>query len=219
MKESQDSESGRVWFEPGLQGAIGAQVPGYVDLSLWMRAAVKTRVVNNQTTQVTERVLITQPDGQHNWIKDRSGKLPAEFEVNFEDDFDRIYELIFGGVDLPDEEGIDLVSTPGRTEADREPEPEPGPAPTDVTESAAPEQTTVSEPTPEPTPAETPVEITPPTAIQQPSEVAPVKPAEVAGDRVCEECGDAISDDQADLSRIRFRRPLCREHFLAAKKH
>lgn len=52
---------------------------------------------------------------------------------------------------------------------------------------------------------------------QRPPGRTPVADVEIP--RVCETCGETVESEQADLSRIRFRKILCREHFLVEKKH
>lgn len=98
VKSVQEDE-GIVRYRPGLQGAISDWVPGAVDLSLLLTNRIKTQIVDNEAKPVVTRWLQTYPDQQHQWIKDRSGKLPHEFPINFNDDFARINELIFGDID------------------------------------------------------------------------------------------------------------------------
>lgn len=94
IKTDTDSETGRVGYKPAIQGAFGDEVAGYVDMALLLKA----RTVNNPKTNVKERrhFLQTFPDAQHPWVKDRSGSLPMEFPVNFDDDFDRLCVAVFG---------------------------------------------------------------------------------------------------------------------------
>jgi hypothetical protein len=56
-------------------------------------------------------------------------------------------------------------------------------------------------------------------AVEEPTPPSEtVTEAVVAGPGLCENCGDPIeSDDQRDLSSIRFRKALDRKCFLAAK--
>lgn len=96
MKDSKDDENGRIIYKPGLVGSTCDYLPGAVDLSLMVVAESKLKVVAKETQQVLERWLVSYPDAGHPWIKDRSGKLPPRFEVNFEDDYARIEALIFG---------------------------------------------------------------------------------------------------------------------------
>lgn len=101
MKDSKDDENGRLIYKPGLVGSTCDYIPGAVDLSLMLSATSTLKVVNKETRRVMERKLIAYPDNSHTWIKDRSGKLPPEMEINFTDDFDRMYRLIYGTTDEP----------------------------------------------------------------------------------------------------------------------
>jgi hypothetical protein len=96
LKQSEDSETGRLFFKPAIQGAVGDEISGYVDLALLLRAQSRAQVVDGETQRITTRYLRCAPDPSFPWIKDRSGQLPAELEVNFNDDFFRINDLIFG---------------------------------------------------------------------------------------------------------------------------
>lgn len=121
LKETKDDELGRIVYKPGLQGQIADQIPGFVDLSLLLTSHLKTVVVDNESRQTIVRALQTFPDSQHPWVKDRSGKLPAEFPVNFKDDFPRLNDLIFKDIaSLPQSEAL---STPVQVS-----EPEPAPS-------------------------------------------------------------------------------------------
>jgi hypothetical protein len=205
MKEVQDNDSGRVWFEPGLQGAISKQISAYVDLALLLRSQTRTKVIDNTATQVQERMLVTRPDVAHEWVKDRSGKLPTEIEVNFLDDYDRLADLIFGKIDLlPVQEPV-VIATPAED----------------------PEPTVVEEPVAAPVVMENVVN----EVVGQPRVVpvlpnnstvnveAPLLSAEKTEEvRVCDECGVEVGADQADLSKIRFRKVLCREHHASMKR-
>jgi hypothetical protein len=205
LRESQDNESGRVWFEPGLQGAIGKQIPAYVDLALLLKPVPVTKIVNNEAVRVLERTLITQPDSQHDWIKDRSGKLPAELPVDFNTDYERMHEAIYGDVKLPESAPITLES---HTNLDVAPEPTP---------ASNPPKTPEPVPVPEAATATTQPTIIPPDELPMPAPSAQPTAAEDEK-RVCEECGEEVTRDQADLSRIRWRKVLCREHFIAEKE-
>lgn len=215
MKEVQDNDSGRVWFEPGLQGAISKQISAYVDLALLLKAQNRTKVVDNTAVSVMERTLVTRPDIQHEWVKDRSGKLPIEIDVNFTDDYERLSALIFGGIgDLPENEATTVADFA-----------DPEPAPAHNTDPVEP--TAVVTPTPPSIPTETAVSapaaaVSPPTVIPNREERVVDVPAPVLAAPVeqkkCDECGEPVSDDQADLSRIRFRKVLCREHHMSMKR-
>lgn len=102
IKDKQDQETGRTWFEPDLQGQISTQIPGMVDLALVLQSRTRSRA-NEETNEVErtlERYMLTAPTEQFDWVKDRSGKLPAEFPVDMETEFDRLFELIYGDVSV-----------------------------------------------------------------------------------------------------------------------
>lgn len=101
LSESKDEKEGNIFIRPSLQGAMGNDIAQFFDLTLLLKAIPSTTVRNNETVRVTRRYLQTYPDSQYDWIKDRSGKLPAEFDVNFKDDYQRIYDLIYGTRKVP----------------------------------------------------------------------------------------------------------------------
>lgn len=99
LKQTEDGETGRQYFKPALQGAMGDEIAGYVDLALLLRTQNVTRVVDGESRRVMLRQLVTVPDPSFPWIKDRSGALPPEIPVNFDNDFTILNDLIFGGLD------------------------------------------------------------------------------------------------------------------------
>lgn len=103
VKEVTDSDTGRVSYKPQMQGSFSDQIAAQVDLALLLRTATKTEIVDNKPEKVTRRILQTYPDTMYEWIKDRSGKLPKEIDVDFHTDFARINEWIFGNVHLDEE--------------------------------------------------------------------------------------------------------------------
>ena len=200
MKESSDSESGRLYFVPAMQGAIGDELPALVDLALLLKASPMTEIVDGEAKRVMALFLQTYPDHQHPWIKDRSGKLPAEFEINFTDDYQRMYDLIYGQVEsLPTSQA---VVTGNSAEIEDE---------VTVVDSAVVDKEDLV--------METQVAIDEP----KPAPKAKVKektaaPAPETQKIICESCDGVVeNEDQADISRIRFRKVMCRECFVAAK--
>lgn len=101
VKTEEDSDSGKVTYRPAIQGSMGNEIPGYVDLAVLLTARPRTTVKDGKNFRELARVMQTFPDAQHPWIKDRSGKLPMEFVINLEDDYKRMDALVF--VDLPAE--------------------------------------------------------------------------------------------------------------------
>lgn len=278
LKETQDAETGRVTMKPAIQGAMGDELPAYVDLAAVLTARPTTRIVGDHTERGIARILQTYPDTRHPWIKDRSGRLPMELEINFDDDYERIVGLIFGGLDSADHEVAvreaethvaaaaeqaapakkatkKAAPAEPKAEAPKEdpkptPEPEPDPEPATEPEPAPPapeaEPETAPQPAEEPESAPEPEAAEPETPAEQqtlvsvdgkdvdPStgEVIPPsngssvptpgttkEPAADGEGLTCQECrGPIESEDQADLSWIRFRKRMCRTCFAGTKK-
>jgi len=240
LKESTDSETGRTYFKPGLQGGIADQIPGYVDLSLAIVPVLDTDVVDNQTVKIQRRYLHSFPTNSMSFLKDRSGKLPQILEINFQDDFDRINELVYPStLNLPESTEVIVEDT--------------------VTENALPSEEpqveqSVAVETPPPTSAAAPVKkvakkaakqavkkAAAKTEVKTPSVEGGYKYVTADGTEVlsrnelpvgvvpilrgfdtnyfCEETGNEVeTEDQADLSQIRFRRILCRDAHEALKR-
>lgn len=222
LKESSDSESGRMWFEPALQGAIGKQIPAFVDLALLLKTVSQTVVENGTAVKKTGRYLISAPDVHHEWVKDRSGKLAAEMLVDFDTDFARLHDAIYGGLaSLPTSTSVEVDDV----EDFKEPEPmndsfeltseppaggHPSSAEEIFVETPAPPDEIINT-------AVTPVE-TWSVEDEAPFSLPNETPTPVRTADVCVECGEEVTEDQRDLSKIRYRKILCRTHFAAAKK-
>jgi hypothetical protein len=101
VKSQEDSDTGKVTYKPAIQGAMGDEIAGYVDLAVLLTARPRTVVKNGQNIRELARIMQTFPDAQHPWIKDRSGKLPMEFTIDLDTDFKRLDALVFA--DLPAE--------------------------------------------------------------------------------------------------------------------
>lgn len=217
LKDTQDAESGKTWIKPQLQGAVGDKIAGYVDLALVLKSTLTSEVVDGEAKRVLKRQLQTFPDPMHPWIKDRSGKLPELFPVNFEDDFARLSETIFKDVGKLKAgtvtEMAEVVEEPPTLEevAPVEPQPEPEP------KKEAPKEEKPEEPTPEP-PADAEQPPAPPEEVTEDGEIKPrnklpegVTPVSKGyGTNIyCTECGDEVeTEEKADLSRIRHRQIL-----------
>lgn len=100
LKEVTDNDTGRVSYKPQMQGGFTDQIAAQVDLALLLKSTTRTEIVDGKAEKITRRVLQTNPDLQYEWIKDRSGKLPTELEIDFQTDYERISTLIFGGTKL-----------------------------------------------------------------------------------------------------------------------
>lgn len=299
LKKSEDGETGRTTHAPALQGQVGDEIPQYFDLAVLLRGTVMSRVVGDETKRVQVKLMQTYPDLNYPWIKDRSGKLPSELELDFDHDFKVIYSSIFTGQEVGDSAAVselaerqqkveeDLapsqtgappeppakaaasakkaapakaapakkaaapakaaakkVAAPAKAadakadakeeekapeapEAAQEPEEEPQ-APEATDGGEAPEEpqegeqeTPEAEPEAEPEPdGGTPEGGEETEETQGDGEAEAEEPAEEPEpDRIfCESCGGEVdSEDQADLSRIRFRKVLCRPCFKDAK--
>ena len=106
LKDITEGE-GQLFVKPGLVGAFTDQVHQYMDFSLLLQSrhwGSPPELVEElggddpvvefpeDNTQLT--YLRTYQDGVYEWVKDYSGTLPPEFVVNFTDDFTRLYELV-----------------------------------------------------------------------------------------------------------------------------
>lgn len=248
LKSTEDSESGRTIVSPAIQGAMGDEIPGYVDLALKLVARSMTRVTpDGQGIREVVRYFQTYPDLQHPWIKDRSGKLPLEFPVNFQDDWKRLDAMIYGpGTPLPAEQQTvvpvtvpaaiatppAVVDTPApvlpeeaTTQTDVEspaetPQPEPQPVVVDTPVGPVDSATGEVLETERPLP---PVEDDPHPPLPEAKKPQPKTekpPAQQEGPPwTCQKCGNEFDNpDQRDLSLIRFRALLCNPCFVEAKK-
>ena len=223
LKETSDSDTGKTWVKPGLQGSMADKIAAYVDLALLLKNGLRTEVVEGEAKRVMSRELQTFPDPLHPWIKDRSGKLPQDLDVNFADDFERIEELIFGSVDLK-EGAVSEMHELAEPEDAIAPAPEPVPGPV-----AAPEPVAVADPVVK---ADVPAEPEAETKTEAPAEATPtggprnqlpdgVEPKDLGhGVNIyCTICGDEVaSEEDADLSRIRHRRIMCKPCFKGVAK-
>lgn len=96
----EDEESGRSMVWPQIEGGMRTEVFNFVDIALLLTAKTRTdpNAAGGSGTKVLERRLQTLPDARHEWIKDHSGAIPDGFEINFNDDWDRLATAIFGSV-------------------------------------------------------------------------------------------------------------------------
>lgn len=162
-RQDKDEVTGRITWGPQIQGSFGNELAGCVDIAV---VAQQELVVDNQGNRSTRRFLQTHPDSGHDWVKDHSGALPAQFELNFEDDYQRMAKHIypkFRDITQPDQaleaatevqEIREELNRAPQTDPATAPEPEPqaSTAPTSAAEAVAPE-VPEAEPTPEPEPA------------------------------------------------------------------
>lgn len=99
VRSSEDSETGRVEYQPAIQGAMGGELAGYVDEAFLIVARPSVDPATGE--RVVARYFQTYPDSQYPWLKDHSGALPMELPVNFEDDYARLSAFVFGALDAP----------------------------------------------------------------------------------------------------------------------
>ncbi len=225
LKSTEDAETSRMFFKPAIQGAMGDEIAAYVDLAVLLTARPVMRVVNGENVRTVVRTMQTYPDVHHPWIKDRSGKLPMEFPINFKDDFARLQGYIYGDAPVKADEpqAPVVVSEPVK------PVKAPEAKQTVATPQTKPEPVeTVSLPQPElmvePEVVKTdPVEIVVPEPMEIISESETSnngqEPAKREDWQTCQECEGLIDNrDIADLSFIRFKTRMCRVCFTARRK-
>jgi hypothetical protein len=215
VKSTEDSETGRVEKKPDISGAVGNELPAYVDLALLLVARTTTDPRTGK--REVNRYLQTHPDSQHDWVKDHSGTLPLEFPVNFNDDYDRLSAFIFGQAQpapTPAPKVEDVAETPEpkptyeKVKAQRRPDPKPRVPIAEVptVDAQLPEDPPPSKRESEPVPE------------KETEEVKPEEPAPEA-DPVCSECGEVVENpDVAEVSEIRYGVVLCRAHFAARRQ-
>lgn len=97
LKSQTDEDTGKVWLRPAIAGQVGDEIAGFVDLAVVLSSRPVTEVQNGKNVKKIVRSMQTYQDSRLPWVKDRSGKLPMEFVINFEDDHKRLADLIFGG--------------------------------------------------------------------------------------------------------------------------
>lgn len=239
LKEVTDSDTGRVSYKPQIQGGFADQIAANVDFALLLKSSTRTEVIDGKAEKVIRRTLQTSPDLAYEWIKDRSGKLPSELPVDFQTDFTRINEFIFGGmalkdskvteieVDIPELKPIksaaEAVVRPIRRGRPATPAPE-LPLPVTPVETSGPtaavtEAPEVVEPVaqvPEPAVEElSPEVIIDGILVRNPDEFMPKKGLKLTccnhgTDLYCQDCGNEIETvRRSEFSTVRFRKFLC----------
>ena len=218
LKTVTDEETGKMFLKPAIAGAMGDEIAGYVDLAVVLTARPHTEVVKGQNVRTIVRAMQTFPDSRMPWVKDRSGRMPMEFPINFEDDYERLHALIFGGAKaastqetvLPPETEEDVVAEAEKVVADAEPaEPKKKAGRPKKTEAASKanekastttETTTVVEPEVEPpAPAEV-VEPEPDTSVPDPEPEAESEPEPQVDETVEESKVEKVVDVRDDAA-------------------
>lgn len=124
LKEVSDGETGRIHYKPDLSGALADKIPGYVDLSLVLTTDLISETSNGRLEKVEKRTLLTAPSVKYPFLKDRSGKLSPEIDVDFQTDFDRLHEKIYSNVSIKETVELDIPFEEKVEEEVVEPEPE-----------------------------------------------------------------------------------------------
>ncbi len=226
LKTETEEESGKMYLRPAIQGAVGGEIAGYVDLAVVLAARPATEVdKSGKTVRRIIRTMQTFPDTRQTWVKDRSGKLPMEFPINFVDDYKRLSDLMFSGTSQPSVQPV-AVQPPFAPPTTPNPAITPPiPVVQDTNQSAQAgmsKTTLVAQQDSEPKTAIKPAIKSKPVAktavkpeVVPEKNVAPVETVEAQfDDLICENCNGQIhTKDQADLARIRFKQRLCRECF------
>lgn len=123
-KTQQEGETGEIRYVPDMSGAFGHQLPAAVDV---VGRIERAAVLDENEEAATKHFFVSGYDRHYDWLKNR-GKLPDSIELNFEDDYQRIHDTFFEGIEIheADVRTIEsLVDTePPVEETKPEPEPE-----------------------------------------------------------------------------------------------
>lgn len=232
LKNENDGEDGYLIRNLMLQGASQDEAPGWFDV---VGALDTFDTTDDEGNTVVKRILLTHSSRMYPWAKDHSGSMPVRFELssNFVGDFPRMLELLHSEDDLADREVLSEIEHEEPEQADSGLEP-PSPEELQVkkAEKSQPEEeeedkSSNQEPEPERTqPSDEPIPTEPtdadiasagqdgePQTLEQAEQL--VKEELGASDAVlCAVCSEEVTDvNLLELSQIRFRQNLCREHF------
>jgi len=124
-KDQQEGETGVIYRKPDMAGAFAHQLPAAVDIvGLIERQAMPD---GDEGGAATKHFFVTDAVHHYDWLKNR-GRIDPSIEMNFADDYERIHESFF--------EGLEVAKTDVRTVetvADNiPPEPEPEQAEAEV---------------------------------------------------------------------------------------
>lgn len=228
LKDVSDGKTGQLFLKPALQGAFGDQVSQYVDFALLVQSRHLATPIELSVELGSEpavepgdhvdyRFIRSYSDEMYEWVKDFSGGLPPEMELNFSDDFERFRAYVdTARQQVPPSEDLFETEVTPEVVADLKRESmgvdkfltsslqQPAgdvPQYTVNNGNAAAPQQQVAAPEAEP---------------QLPKAE---EPAGGAGTGVpCTDCGNEVdSQDYLDLSKIRYRTPLCAGCFTARR--
>lgn len=178
-------------IKPALVGRTVDGVFDFPDYAFHQTARVRYVVEENAASTRVVYALKTVPDSVYPWIHDESSVLPAEFVLDFENDFERLMECVGQPYDVV----LDApVLVPTQPEIEQTP----------VVSAPEPTAPVVAAPEPEPDRSVTDV------AAQLLTQEAKAEPITIEGKYACEKCGVVFDDeDEADMGVIKFRATLC----------
>jgi hypothetical protein len=207
LKEVTDGVTGQLFFKPSLQGSFCEQVSQYMDMALLITARHYSTggpelieemgrdpyMSEDTAVHFDSRTMITYPSAMYEWVKDLSGVLPPEMELDFQNDFGTLHELVSAKAEsLP--ESLIFEDDSAEVQADEA-----------LNTTGVPVDTYIAGLTDR--------------AKQFGAEAAPVvaealseteTPVEEATGTACADCGKAVENqDRIDLAMIRYRTPLC----------
>lgn len=120
LRSKQDGEDSPVRYWPALDGSFAEEIAGYVDIAGLLRTGVVSEIVDGKSVRRIRRYLQTFPEPPgYTFIKDRSGTLPQEFELNLTDDYERLAALVLGGTVVADQAEITGPATAPVLSADQ----------------------------------------------------------------------------------------------------
>lgn len=209
-------------MKPGFAGQFADQCGQYFDYSVFASSRVWSDPnADDGPKEYETRYLQVRPDQTKDFLFDRSHRLPAEFELNFVDDFERIQALVKRDdipesasmtIEVPDEvrsrpqqHNKSASNTPPQRPAKA---PEPSPAPTPPPVAAPVAVTTVAAAVDEGDPFAKVDPPSPPT--ETPVAVDDTTSAVTTTNIPCKDCGNMIeTEHQEVMAQLRYREPLC----------
>lgn len=114
-KDMQNGNTGEIFHKPDISGAFAHQLPAGVDIV----GLIERRAVLDDNGEPSNKTFfVTDNRRGYEWLKNR-GKLPDLFELNFEDDFQRIHDEFFSGVEYA-EPDVRVVEFKAEVETSKE---------------------------------------------------------------------------------------------------
>lgn len=94
-----DKEVGGIsTYVPGIEGSFSDKIAEYFNIVGVIRVDEENEIVDGKLVKKSKRILQVHQDAQFQFLKDHSFKIPQDFEINFEDDYQRLSTLIWGEV-------------------------------------------------------------------------------------------------------------------------